>query len=287
MAGGAPGLRHLPHHLAPQVVSGSVGEGGRGVCVYVCRETAGPHRTTDVFTHTYTHNTIPTETQQPAVGHAPPRGGRRAAGGAARLQGAPPRLHHARDHPVRALSALFCTPSTCLPVRSAPMPAPRPPIIPHPTLTNTPKPPPKPHQQQNRYPLPQLPEIEAHAAITQYGPELAKHWLTDLRTRVIQHNVRVLARYYKRVRLTRAAELLSLSVVEVRRIEYIRVYAYVLCMSSVGGCRLSSAAVALGGGGGCWGWGCGVGRSTEGQRVDQRKLKSTIDACTHSHNTPY
>lgn len=51
--------------------------------------------------------------------------------------------------------------------------------------------------------------------MTLYGPELAAHWLGDLRTRVIQHNIRTLARYYKRVRLSRAAELLSLSVAEV------------------------------------------------------------------------
>lgn len=37
-----------------------------------------------------------------------------------------------------------------------------------------------------RYPLAQLPEIEAHASLNQYGPELAKHWSTELRTRVIQ-----------------------------------------------------------------------------------------------------
>jgi hypothetical protein len=39
-----------------------------------------------------------------------------------------------------------------------------------------------------RYPLAQLPEIEAHASLNQYGPELAKHWSTELRTRVIQVN---------------------------------------------------------------------------------------------------
>lgn len=104
-----------------------------------------------------------------------------------------------------------------------------------------------------RYPLAQLGEIEAHASINQFGAELAKHWLTDLRTRVIQvrspsmvkpaiigglsedcrmsglgadrlcigflcvvqHNIRVLSRYYKKIRLTRAAELLNLSVAEV------------------------------------------------------------------------
>jgi 26S proteasome regulatory subunit N5 len=65
-----------------------------------------------------------------------------------------------------------------------------------------------------RYPLPQLPEIEVHPALTQYGPELAQHWLAQLRTRVIQHNIRVLSGYYKKIRLTRAADLLSLAVPE-------------------------------------------------------------------------
>lgn len=65
-----------------------------------------------------------------------------------------------------------------------------------------------------RYPLPQLPDIESHPALTLYGHELAQHWLQQLRTRVIQHNIRVLSAYYKKIRLTRAADLLSLDVSE-------------------------------------------------------------------------
>lgn len=72
-------------------------------------------------------------------------------------------------------------------------------------------------QEIIRYPLPQLPEIEAHPAINQFGPELAQHWLVELRTRVIQHNIRVLSAYYKKIRLTRAADLLSLSVAELEK----------------------------------------------------------------------
>lgn len=70
-------------------------------------------------------------------------------------------------------------------------------------------------QEIIRYPLPQLAEIEAHPAINQFGPELTQEWLTQLRTRVIQHNIRVLSAYYKKIRLTRAAELLGLTRAEV------------------------------------------------------------------------
>ncbi|CAM9673880.1 unnamed protein product [Phaeothamnion confervicola] len=61
------------------------------------------------------------------------------------------------------------------------------------------------------YPLAAQAEIEAQPALALGGTELLAKWKTDLHTRVVQHNVRVAARYYRRVRLARLAQLLGLS----------------------------------------------------------------------------
>lgn len=81
------------------------------------------------------------------------------------------------------------------------------------------------------YPLPETEEIEAHlkevirTSGEVLGPrgfkeadpvEVAK-WIEDLRTRVVQHNIRAAARYYRRIRSPRLAQLLGLSEDETER----------------------------------------------------------------------
>jgi 26S proteasome regulatory subunit N5 len=59
--------------------------------------------------------------------------------------------------------------------------------------------------------------IETHSSIHKYtstNPELSTHFLDTFRVRLIQHNLRVIAKYYKRVYLHRLQELLHLSAVE-------------------------------------------------------------------------
>ena len=65
------------------------------------------------------------------------------------------------------------------------------------------------------YPTPHQAELEAHACLHTKGDELFGEWRKGLHTRIVQHNVRVVAKYYKRVRLARLAVLLGLT--EVRR----------------------------------------------------------------------
>lgn len=65
-----------------------------------------------------------------------------------------------------------------------------------------------------QYPLPHQPEMESWDAFTATagdgGENLADHWKRTLRKRVIQHNVRVVALYYRRIKGQRLAELLGL-----------------------------------------------------------------------------
>ncbi|XP_053202689.1 26S proteasome non-ATPase regulatory subunit 12-like [Panonychus citri] len=52
-----------------------------------------------------------------------------------------------------------------------------------------------------------------------YGfSELGKKRWKDLKSRVVEHNIRIMAKYYKRIRLNRMAELLDLSIVETEEI---------------------------------------------------------------------
>ena len=48
--------------------------------------------------------------------------------------------------------------------------------------------------------------------------ELGKKRWKDLKSRVVEHNIRIMAKYYKRIRLERMAELLDLSIVETEEI---------------------------------------------------------------------
>jgi len=63
------------------------------------------------------------------------------------------------------------------------------------------------------YPFPQQVAIESHSCIGRGqcgGPEAAAHFKGVLRTRVLQHNLRVVAFYYTRIRSVRLAGMLGL-----------------------------------------------------------------------------
>jgi 26S proteasome regulatory subunit N5 len=60
-----------------------------------------------------------------------------------------------------------------------------------------------------QYPLPHQAELEAWPAFSQDG--LAEHWKETFHRRVIQHNIRVVSGYYKRIHGKRLAQLLGLS----------------------------------------------------------------------------
>lgn len=62
------------------------------------------------------------------------------------------------------------------------------------------------------YPTPQQVELESIEAfnIGVAGLDLTSHWHAIFHTRLIQHNIRVAAAYYRRIHGSRLAELLSL-----------------------------------------------------------------------------
>jgi 26S proteasome regulatory subunit N5 len=60
------------------------------------------------------------------------------------------------------------------------------------------------------YPVPGQDELEASPMFTDDG--LAEHWHGVLRQRITQHNIRIAALYYKRIKMTRLAQLLGLDV---------------------------------------------------------------------------
>jgi 26S proteasome regulatory subunit N5 len=59
------------------------------------------------------------------------------------------------------------------------------------------------------YPMPQQAEIEALPSFLE-GGDLAKHWHDTFHRRIIQHNIRVVSIYYKRIHGARLAQLLQL-----------------------------------------------------------------------------
>jgi 26S proteasome regulatory subunit N5 len=54
-------------------------------------------------------------------------------------------------------------------------------------------------------------EEDGTAMVTGEEPELAAHWRETFRKRVVQHNVRTVALYYRRIRGSRLAQLLQLT----------------------------------------------------------------------------
>mmetsp|Transcript_995 Transcript_995/g.1258 ORF Transcript_995/g.1258 Transcript_995/m.1258 type:complete len:438 (-) Transcript_995:270-1583(-) len=61
------------------------------------------------------------------------------------------------------------------------------------------------------YPMSCQSALESHPALQLGGPELFKTWQKDLRTRTIQHNIRTVAKYYKKIPMGRLSELLGLT----------------------------------------------------------------------------
>ena len=59
------------------------------------------------------------------------------------------------------------------------------------------------------FPLPHQQELESWPAFSE--GDLSEHWKETFHRRIIQHNVRVVAGYYKRIQGARLAQLLGLS----------------------------------------------------------------------------
>jgi 26S proteasome regulatory subunit N5 len=60
------------------------------------------------------------------------------------------------------------------------------------------------------YPLPHQAELESLPAFLEGGEELTSFWHESFHRRIIQHNVRIISIYYKRIRGSRLAQLLQL-----------------------------------------------------------------------------
>lgn len=62
------------------------------------------------------------------------------------------------------------------------------------------------------WPLAMQASIEGLPALSSGGDSLKAKWMADLRSRVVQHNIRVISGYYKKIRIARLANLLGLEV---------------------------------------------------------------------------
>ena len=60
------------------------------------------------------------------------------------------------------------------------------------------------------FPLATQPEIESWPGFSEGGADLSEVWRETLHRRIIQHNVRVVAKYYKEIHGSRLAQLLRL-----------------------------------------------------------------------------
>ena len=60
------------------------------------------------------------------------------------------------------------------------------------------------------YPLQHQAELEAMSAFSIGGPDLEAYWKKTFHTRIVQHNVRIAALYYRRIHGKRLAQLLGL-----------------------------------------------------------------------------
>lgn len=60
------------------------------------------------------------------------------------------------------------------------------------------------------YPMENQELLEADPCLAAGGPELLAKWKTDLKLRIVQHNIRTVASYYKQINTKRLADLLGL-----------------------------------------------------------------------------
>ncbi|CAM9406946.1 unnamed protein product [Discosporangium mesarthrocarpum] len=67
------------------------------------------------------------------------------------------------------------------------------------------------------YPIQGQEELEANPSLAAGGPELLEKWKSDFKLRVVQHNIRVVSKYYKQINTKRLAELLGLEEGEAER----------------------------------------------------------------------
>jgi 26S proteasome regulatory subunit N5 len=61
------------------------------------------------------------------------------------------------------------------------------------------------------FPLATQPQIECWSGFTDGGADLTEIWMDALHRRIIQHNIRVVAKYYKEIHGARLAQLLRLA----------------------------------------------------------------------------
>jgi len=62
-----------------------------------------------------------------------------------------------------------------------------------------------------REPLNDQKIFETHDALTKHGPETQARWKMTLHRRIVQHNIRIVAKYYKQITLPRLANILQLT----------------------------------------------------------------------------
>jgi 26S proteasome regulatory subunit N5 len=61
------------------------------------------------------------------------------------------------------------------------------------------------------YPMAHQAEMESMNGFVEGGTELAQHWHDVFQRRIIQHNIRVVSKYYSRIHGSRLAQLFQLS----------------------------------------------------------------------------
>ncbi|CAM9289227.1 unnamed protein product [Scytosiphon promiscuus] len=67
------------------------------------------------------------------------------------------------------------------------------------------------------YPVENQEALEADPCLAAGGPELLAKWKADLKLRIVQHNIRTVASYYKQINTKRLADLLGLDVNQAER----------------------------------------------------------------------
>jgi len=66
-------------------------------------------------------------------------------------------------------------------------------------------------------PMPDQSILENHIALSRHGDQIKNHWIKTLHTRIVQHNIRVIAKYYEQITMPRLAQLLKLDLNETEK----------------------------------------------------------------------